>query len=113
METIRNPQRLEDCPAQAGHAGRAPGAPPGLGFDGRRAWERDRQQPQQAVSDQAEGSVALERGEGPLATVGKAAHGFQLVEASLNGMITNDKFCCIRWEILRLSWWRRPKRLRG
>ncbi len=31
----------------------------------------------------------------------------------LNGMITNDKFCCTRWGILPLSWWRRPKRLRG
>jgi hypothetical protein len=30
----------------------------------------------------------------------------------LNGMITNDKFCCTRWGQLPLSWWRRPLRLR-
>jgi hypothetical protein len=30
----------------------------------------------------------------------------------VNGMITNDKFCCTRWCQLRLSWWRRPLRLR-
>ena len=31
----------------------------------------------------------------------------------LNGMITNDKFCCTRWGTLPLSWWRRPLRLRS
>jgi len=34
-------------------------------------------------------------------------------EEEFNGMITNDKFCCTRWDVLPLSWWRRPKRLRG
>ena len=34
-------------------------------------------------------------------------------EATLNGMITNDKFCCTRWSQLQLSWWRRPLRLRS
>jgi len=34
-------------------------------------------------------------------------------EKSLNGMITNDKFCCTRWGQLQLSWWLRPLRLRG
>ena len=29
-----------------------------------------------------------------------------------NGTITNDKFCCTRWGVLPLSWWRRPQRLR-
>ena len=38
--------------------------------------------------------------------------GIHLQEADLNGMITNDKFCCTRWCQLRLSWWRRPLRLR-
>src|SRR4029450_7190637 len=38
---------------------------------------------------------------------------FEIFEHLLNGMITNDKFCCTRWDSLRLSWWRRPKRLRG
>ena len=38
---------------------------------------------------------------------------FQLPVQELNGMITNDKFCCTRWGRLQLSWWRRPLRLRG
>jgi hypothetical protein len=38
---------------------------------------------------------------------------FDLIEVDFNGMITNDKFCCTRRTMLRLSWWRRPKRLRG
>jgi hypothetical protein len=37
---------------------------------------------------------------------------FLVCEKGLNGMITNDKFCCTRWAQLRLSWWRRPRRLR-
>ena len=44
---------------------------------------------------------------------GKAQLVFGIAKAFLNGMITNDKFCCTRWDILPLSWWRRPKRLRG
>ena len=35
-----------------------------------------------------------------------------VAEQKLNGMITNDKFCCTRWTQLPLSWWRRPLRLR-
>ena len=30
----------------------------------------------------------------------------------VNGTITHDKFCCTRWGMLPLSWWRRPQRLR-
>jgi hypothetical protein len=37
---------------------------------------------------------------------------FGIAEDKLNGMITNDKFCCTRWGELQLSWWRRPLRLR-
>jgi hypothetical protein len=37
---------------------------------------------------------------------------FAFCKALLNGMITNDKFCCTRWGQLQLSWWRRPLRLR-
>jgi hypothetical protein len=29
---------------------------------------------------------------------------FPFFEALLNGLITNDKFCCTRWERLPLSW---------
>src|SRR2546425_954538 len=35
-----------------------------------------------------------------------------VLNKNLNGMITNDKFCCTRWSQLQLSWWRRPLRLR-
>src|SRR5262249_14980699 len=38
---------------------------------------------------------------------------FRISKVQLNGMITNDKFCCTRWDQLQLSWWRRPLRLRG
>ena len=37
---------------------------------------------------------------------------FRISKVKLNGMITNDKFCCTRWSQLQLSWWRRPLRLR-
>ena len=37
---------------------------------------------------------------------------FGVTKVKLNGMITNDKFCCTRWGQLHLSWWRRPLRLR-
>jgi hypothetical protein len=37
---------------------------------------------------------------------------FPFFEALLNGLITNDKFCCTRWGTLHLSWWRRPDSLR-
>jgi hypothetical protein len=38
--------------------------------------------------------------------------GFAFCKALLNGLITNDKFCCTRWDTLHLSWWRRPRHLR-
>jgi hypothetical protein len=28
----------------------------------------------------------------------------------LAGMISNDKFCCTRWGVLQLSWWRREEK---
>jgi hypothetical protein len=37
---------------------------------------------------------------------------FNRFEEQLDGMISNDKFCCTRWGALQLSWWRRPRRLR-
>jgi hypothetical protein len=35
-----------------------------------------------------------------------------LLEAVLDGLITNGKFCCTRRVRLRLTWWHRPLRLR-
>jgi len=37
---------------------------------------------------------------------------FAVLIKRFNGMISNDKFCCTRWGVLQLSWWRRPNRLR-
>jgi hypothetical protein len=34
-------------------------------------------------------------------------------EGVLDGLITNDKFCCVRRLQLSLTWWRRPLRLRA
>ncbi len=42
----------------------------------------------------------------------KAGELFGVAEDKLNGLITNDKFCLSRWVALKLSWWRRPLRLR-
>jgi hypothetical protein len=36
----------------------------------------------------------------------------RVFQPRLDGMISNDKFCCTRWGTLPLSWWRRPLRLR-
>jgi hypothetical protein len=35
------------------------------------------------------------------------------LEALLDGLITNGKFCCVRRGRLALTWWHRPLRLRG
>jgi hypothetical protein len=38
--------------------------------------------------------------------------GFAFFKTLFNGLITNDKFCCTRWERLSLSWRRGHLRLR-
>jgi hypothetical protein len=47
-----------------------------------------------------------------MALIKPKAATFMIGKHALNGMITNDKFCCTRWGTLLLSWWRRPLRLR-
>jgi hypothetical protein len=37
----------------------------------------------------------------------------EAVDAALNGLFTNDKFCLSRFGQLSLTWWRYPLRLRG
>jgi hypothetical protein len=37
---------------------------------------------------------------------------FGLLVILFDGLITNDKFCCVRRLRLTLTWWRRPLRLR-
>jgi hypothetical protein len=84
MQPGRNAQGLEYCPPQPGHAGRADGTPPGLGFEGRSLLECPRPQSQQAVGDQAARGRTLERSEGAVATIGKAATRFSFVEDILD-----------------------------
>ena len=43
---------------------------------------------------------------------GEAAELLEVVDATLNGPITNDRFCVVRRTSLWPSWWRRPLRLR-
>jgi hypothetical protein len=38
---------------------------------------------------------------------------FEPIDAALNGLFTNDKFCLSRFGQLSLTWWRYPLRLRG
>ena len=47
-----------------------------------------------------------------MALIEAKATAFLVGEEGFNGMITNDKFCMTRQGRLRLSWWRRPIRLR-
>jgi hypothetical protein len=44
--------------------------------------------------------------------MGHSQLGFAFFKALFNGLITNDKFCCTRWERLSLSWRRGHLRLR-
>jgi hypothetical protein len=45
--------------------------------------------------------------------VGPAQLVLDLLVALLDGLIANDKFCCVRRLRLSLTWWRRPLRLRA
>jgi hypothetical protein len=44
--------------------------------------------------------------------LGQVEQVFAISEGLFNGLITNDKFCLIRRGQLKLTWWRRPLRLR-
>lgn len=59
-----------------------------------------------------EGPEAHDSGGGHELVVIAAEQVFGIFKESLNGIITNDKFCLTRWAELELSWWRRPLRLR-
>jgi hypothetical protein len=93
-----------------GHGERDPvrveaGLPGGVGFQGA---ERlvDGEECEQFLADQLGGPGAqYERG--------AAQPGLQLGVAVLDGLITNDKFCCVRRVQLSLTWSRRPLRLRA
>ena len=57
--------------------------------------------------------VAADRDVGADLEVGPAQLVLDLLVALLDGLITNGKFCCVRWLRLSLTWWRRPLRLRA
>ena len=56
--------------------------------------------------------VAADRDIGADLEIGPAQLVLDLFVTLLDGLITNGKFCCVRWVRLSLSWWHRPLRLR-
>jgi len=67
---------------------------------------------QERVGEQREDGPAVPGGPAPdlvLVELGELLAGG---EAFLDGLITNDKFCCVRRLRLSLTWWHRPLRLR-
>jgi hypothetical protein len=53
-----------------------------------------------------------QHGRQPFIVASEAAKAAGPGEAALDGLITNDKFCFVRYGVLPLSWWRRPLRMR-
>ena len=56
---------------------------------------------------------ALDGAGGPVAGLPGAEDLLGIFNRYFDGLITNDKFCCVRRLRLSLSWWHRPLRLRG
>jgi hypothetical protein len=54
--------------------------------------------------------VAVPAGIGAALEVIQAQPVLELAVVVLDGLITNDKFCCVRRLGLSLTWWRRPLR---
>ena len=65
--------------------------------------------PEDSHRDRPEGAVAVSA---LVVAGGEAAELLAAVDEALNGLITSDKFCVTRRAALRLTWWRRPLRLR-
>src|SRR5262249_9202679 len=63
--------------------------------------------------EQGERDRALNGGRGAVTGLTSAGDGFGVTEGDFDGLITNDKFCCVRRLRLSLTWWHRPLRLRG
>jgi hypothetical protein len=63
--------------------------------------------------DQGERDGALDGAAGAVAGLAGAEDVAGVGEGLLDGLIANDKFCCVRRLRLSLTWWRRPLHLRG
>jgi hypothetical protein len=57
--------------------------------------------------------VPADRDIGADLEIGPAQLVLDLLVTLLDGLITNGKFCCVRWLRLSLTWSRRPLRLRA
>jgi hypothetical protein len=66
----------------------------------------------QGADEQGERDGALDGAAGAVAGLAGAQDVAGVGEGLLDGLITNGKFCCVRWVRLSLSWWHRPLRLR-
>jgi hypothetical protein len=66
----------------------------------------------QGADEQGERDGALDGAAGAGAGLAGAQDVAGVGEGLLDGLITNGKFCCVRWVRLSLSWWHRPLRLR-
>ena len=70
-------------------------------------------QPQSGgVGDQGEGNHLLQVTLLFVHELGQMQQILTIAESFFNGLITNDKFCLTRRGQLKLTWWRRPLRLR-
>ena len=60
----------------------------------------------------AQGQECQMNGRLPFVAHREAAVAVEPRQRPLDGLITNDTFCFVRFAILPLSWWRRPLRMR-
>ena len=68
---------------------------------------------EEGVGEQADRGPAVPGGPGGDLAAVQPADLLGLLVVFLDGLITNGKFCCVRWVRLSLTWWHRPLRLRG
>src|SRR6266566_3277598 len=67
----------------------------------------------QRAGQHGERDSPLDRAADAVAGLAAAQDVADVAEGLLDGLITNDKFCCVRRLRLSLTWWRRPLRLRA
>jgi hypothetical protein len=67
----------------------------------------------ECLAGELERDAALDGACGAVAGLPGAEQLLRILDGDLDGLITNDKFCCVRRLRLSLTWWRRPLRPRG